>query len=101
MKPNRTMLPPDEGYLQAALVRLGRAISVACFAGTRNPAGACRNRDQLDRLKRIMLQTGSCRGLQKLKIHPKQSRSGTDLYRPSGTGTSMIAPDRVVRPWQP
>ena len=29
MKPNRTMLPPDEGYLQAALVRLGRAISVA------------------------------------------------------------------------
>jgi hypothetical protein len=22
MKPNRTMLPPDEGYLQAALVRL-------------------------------------------------------------------------------
>jgi hypothetical protein len=34
MKPNRTMLPPDEGYLQAALVRLGRAISVACFAGS-------------------------------------------------------------------
>jgi hypothetical protein len=31
MKPNRMMLPPDEGYLQAALVRLGRAISVAGF----------------------------------------------------------------------
>jgi hypothetical protein len=28
------MLPPDGGYLQAALVRLGRAISVACFAGS-------------------------------------------------------------------
>jgi hypothetical protein len=37
MKPNRTMLPPDEGYLQPALVRLGRAISVAGFAGSRNP----------------------------------------------------------------
>jgi hypothetical protein len=33
MKLNRRMLPPDEGYLQPALVRLGRAISVACFAG--------------------------------------------------------------------
>jgi len=28
---------PDGGYLQAALVRLGRAISVAGFAGSRNP----------------------------------------------------------------
>jgi hypothetical protein len=37
MKPNRTMLPADEGYLQPALVRLGRAISVADFAGSRNP----------------------------------------------------------------
>ena len=41
------------------------------------------------------------RGLQKLKIQPNP-RSGTDLYRPLGhRGTSMIAPDRVVRPWQP
>ena len=37
MQPNRTMLPPDEGYLQAILVRPGRAISVAGFAGSRNP----------------------------------------------------------------
>jgi len=36
MKP-KTMLPPDEGYLQPALVRLGRVISVACFSGNRNP----------------------------------------------------------------
>ena len=34
------MLPPDGGYLQTDLVRLGRAISVAGFAGSRNSLAA-------------------------------------------------------------
>ena len=50
----------------------------------------------------ILVANGILPGLQKLKIQPKTVE---EWYRPISAlghrGTSMIAPDRVVRPWQP
>jgi hypothetical protein len=112
MKPNRTMLPPDEGYLQPALVRLGRALSVACFAGSeilllRHQLNVLRRKSpkrmaftDVDRLvfaRLYHLAPGVLKARcadEAISSNPREHRSEARPWRPASSLRSYLISDR-------
>jgi len=66
------MLPPDEGYVQPALVCFGRAISITGFAESRNPFASTPAQCSATKISQDSVFLGICLGKAKGGARPDQ-----------------------------